>query len=105
VAGRQGGGREIIRDNEGEMRDNEYNSETNKQKNRFEEGQVAPGMRPAKGHLAPEVKMANDKLYPYTRISVNLSKWYIRKAPFVLRAQPLDLSLLVTASLLNKLAS
>jgi hypothetical protein len=57
VAGRQGGGREIMRDNEG---DNEYNSETNKQKNGFEECQVAPGGRPEKGHLAPEVKMANE---------------------------------------------
>jgi hypothetical protein len=34
MAGRQGGGPEIMRDNEG---DNECNSETNKQKTRFEE--------------------------------------------------------------------
>jgi hypothetical protein len=27
-------------------------------------------------------------------ISVTFSKWYIRKAPFVLGAQPLDMSLL-----------
>jgi hypothetical protein len=54
------------------MKDNECNSETNKQKKpRFEECQVAPGARPEKGHFAPEVKMANeiicdhvwDKLY------------------------------------------
>jgi hypothetical protein len=32
------------------MRDNE----------RFEECHVAPGARPEKGHLAPEVKMANE---------------------------------------------
>jgi hypothetical protein len=39
-------------------------------KNRFEECQVAPGMRPEKGHLIPEVKIDNeicdhvwDKLY------------------------------------------
>jgi hypothetical protein len=70
VAGRQGGGREI-------MRDNECNSETTtttttKKKNRFEECQVAPGARPEKGHLTPEVKMAKeiicdhvwDKPYP-----------------------------------------
>jgi hypothetical protein len=57
VAGRQGGGSEI-RDNEG---DNEYNNETNKQtKNRFEEYQVAPGVRPEKGHLAPQFKIANE---------------------------------------------
>jgi hypothetical protein len=31
-----------------------------------------------------------DKLYP--PISVTSSKWYIRKAPFVLSAQPLDMS-------------
>jgi hypothetical protein len=42
VAGRQGGGREIMRD-EG---DNECNSETNKQKNGFEECQAASGTRP-----------------------------------------------------------
>jgi hypothetical protein len=66
VAGRQGAEREL-------MRDNEYNSETNKQtkKNRFEECHIGPGVKPEKGHLAPEVKMANeivcdhvwDKLY------------------------------------------
>jgi hypothetical protein len=66
----------------------------------FEECQIAPGVRPEKGHLAPEVKIANeivcehvwDKLYP--PISVTCSKWYIRKAPFVLGAQPLDVNLL-----------
>jgi hypothetical protein len=51
VAGRQGEGREI-------MRDNESNSET--KKTRFEECQVAPEARPEKGHLAPEVKVANE---------------------------------------------
>jgi hypothetical protein len=51
VAGRQGGGREI-------MRDNECNSEAGKI--RLEECQVAPGMRPEKSHLAPEVKMSNE---------------------------------------------
>jgi hypothetical protein len=29
-------------------------------KNRFEECQAAPGVRPEKGHLTPEVKMANE---------------------------------------------
>jgi hypothetical protein len=56
-------------------------------------GKVALGARPEKGHLAPEVKIANeiicdhvwDKLYP--PISVTCSKWYVRKAPFVLRAR------------------
>jgi hypothetical protein len=65
VAGREGGGREIMRDNEG-------NSET-KQKNGFEECHIAPGVRPGKGHLTPEVKMASeivcdhvwDKLSPH----------------------------------------
>jgi hypothetical protein len=30
-----------------------------KKKNGFEECHVTPGARPGKGHLAPEVKMAN----------------------------------------------
>jgi hypothetical protein len=63
VAGRWGGEREI-------MRDNECNSET--EKIGFEECHVAPGMGPEKIHLAPEVKMADeivrghvcDKMYP-----------------------------------------
>jgi hypothetical protein len=60
VAGSQGGAREIIKDSEG---DNEYNSETNKQtEDRLEECQVQPGARLEKGHLTPEIKMANDKL-------------------------------------------
>jgi hypothetical protein len=80
-------------------RDNECNRETNrKKKNRFEECHIAPGVRPGKGHLTPEVKMANeivydhvwDKLYP--PISVTYSKWCIRKALFVLRAQSLDVN-------------
>jgi hypothetical protein len=53
VAGRQGGGWEI-------MRDNECNSETNKQKNGFEKCHVAPGVRPEKGNLILKVKMANE---------------------------------------------
>jgi hypothetical protein len=70
--------------------------------------------RPEEGHLTPEVKTSNemtcdyvwDKLHhPPPSISVTCSKWYIRKAPFALRAQPLDLSLLSCCSLLNKLAS
>jgi hypothetical protein len=28
-------------------------------KNRFEEYQAAPGVRPEKGHLAPQVKITN----------------------------------------------
>jgi hypothetical protein len=68
VAGSQGVGREIMRDNE---KDNEYNSERNKNP-RFEECHIAPGVRPEKGHLTPDVKMVNDivcdhvwdKLYP-----------------------------------------
>jgi hypothetical protein len=54
--------------------------------------------RPEEGHLIPDVKAANemtcdyvwDKLYP--PISVTCYKWYIRKAPFVLGAQSLDMS-------------
>jgi hypothetical protein len=64
VAGRQVGGREM-------MRENESNSEITKNTG-FEEYQVASGVRPEKGHLTPEVKMANeivcdhvrDRLYP-----------------------------------------
>jgi hypothetical protein len=40
----------------------------------------------------PMKKHVWDKLYPL--ISVACSKWYIKKAPFVLGAQPLDMSLL-----------
>jgi hypothetical protein len=69
VAGRQGGGREI----------NECYSET---KDKLKLGKVT--WRAEKGHLAPEVKTANeitcnyvwDKLYPLP-ISVTFSKWYI----------------------------
>jgi hypothetical protein len=58
--------------------------------------------RSKKGHLTPEVKTANeitcdyvwDKLFPPPPISVTCSKWYIRKALFVVDAQPLDTSLL-----------
>jgi hypothetical protein len=65
VAGKQTRGMEL-------MRDDEFNSETNKQKNGFEECHVAPGVRPEKDHLTPEIKIANeivcdhvwDKLYP-----------------------------------------
>jgi hypothetical protein len=61
VAGRQEGGREI-------MRDNECNSETEK---KWIWG-MSPGVRPEKGHLDLEVKIANevvcnhvlDRLYP-----------------------------------------
>jgi hypothetical protein len=64
VTGRQGEGKEI-------KRDNECISETNKE-NKFEECHIIPGVRPEKGHLASEVKMANeivcdhawDKPYP-----------------------------------------
>jgi hypothetical protein len=65
MAGRQGGGREIMRDNMGD-RDNECNSETkNKQKIRLEACHVVPGVRPEKGHLTPEVKMANEIAFDY----------------------------------------
>jgi hypothetical protein len=55
-----------------------------------------------KGHLTPEVKMVKkivcdhvwDKLLPSSPISVAHSKWYVRKTPFVIRAQPLDENLL-----------
>jgi hypothetical protein len=40
------------------MRDNECSRQTN----RFEECQVAPGARPEKGHLAPEVKIASERI-------------------------------------------
>jgi hypothetical protein len=50
VAGRQGGGREI-------MKEKEHNSKLNKQT--FEKCQV-PGARPEKGHLIPEVKIVNE---------------------------------------------
>jgi hypothetical protein len=54
------------------MRGNEHNSETKQNKNGFKECQVAPGARPEKAHLTPEVKIANeiicdhvwDKMYP-----------------------------------------
>jgi hypothetical protein len=66
VVERKGGGRERMRD---------IMSATvkqNKAKQGFEEYQVAPGVRPEKGHLTPVVKIANelicehiwDKLYP-----------------------------------------
>jgi hypothetical protein len=82
VAGRQGGGRET----------NECYSETKKNWN------WGITWRPEKCHLAPEVKTSNemtcdyvwDQLYP--DISLICSKWYIRKVPFVLGAQPLDMS-------------
>jgi hypothetical protein len=69
VAGRQGGGKEIM-------------SATVKQR------KTGSGVKPEKGHLTPEVKVANeitcdhirDNLYP-PPISVTCSKWYIRKAP------------------------
>jgi hypothetical protein len=38
------------------MRDNQCNSETNKQKNGFWECQVPPGVRPEKGHLSQRLK-------------------------------------------------
>jgi hypothetical protein len=61
---------------------------------------MSPGVRPEKGRLTPVVKIANeivcdhmwDKLYPPP--PVTCSKWYIKKASFVLGAQPLDANLL-----------
>jgi hypothetical protein len=44
------------------MGDNEYNSETNKQKKKFEECHIAPGVRPVKGHLTRKIKMANERV-------------------------------------------
>jgi hypothetical protein len=60
---------------------------------------MSPRMRPEKGHLDLEVKVANEiardhvwnKLHP-TTISVTSSKWYTRKTPFVLMVHPLDSS-------------
>jgi hypothetical protein len=60
VAGRQGGGREIM-------------SAIVQQKNIFEECHVAPGVRPEKGYLTLKIKIANeivcdhvwDKLSPH----------------------------------------
>jgi hypothetical protein len=72
-------------------------SATVKQRKKREElGNVT--WRSEEGHLALEVKTVNeitcdyvwDKLYP--SISVICSKWCVRKAPIVLRAQPLDTS-------------
>jgi hypothetical protein len=56
---------------------------------------MPPGVRPEKGHLAPEVKTANEIVSDHVwdtvpPISVTCSKWYVRKAPFVLGAQALD---------------
>jgi hypothetical protein len=60
---------------------------------------MAPGVRQEKGHLAPEVRVANEIAYDRPcmgqavtppPISVTCSKWYIRKVPLVLRSQPLD---------------
>jgi hypothetical protein len=56
--------------------------------------------KPEKGHLHPEIRVANvmtcdyvwDKLNP--PISITCSKRYVRKVPFVLRAQPFNMSLL-----------
>jgi hypothetical protein len=56
----QAGEKEIIETMREIMRDNECNSETNNQKSGFEECQVAPGATPENGHLAPEIKMANE---------------------------------------------
>jgi hypothetical protein len=61
---------------------------------------MLPEVRPETGHLTPEVKVASEiacdhvwvKLVPSSPISVTCSKWYIRKAPFVLGAQPLNSS-------------
>jgi hypothetical protein len=79
----------------------------------YSEAKKNQSWEPEKGHFIPKIKAANeitcdyvwDKVYIPHPISVICSKWYIRKAPFVLRAQPLDLSLLSCAGLLNKLAS
>jgi hypothetical protein len=66
----------------------EIMSATVKQKKTgFEECHLAPGMRPEKGHLTPEVKMANeivcdhvwDKLH--TPISVTCSKMVYKESP------------------------
>jgi hypothetical protein len=45
------------------VRDNECNSKTNKQKNRILG--MSTGVRPEKGHLAPEVKMATETVCDY----------------------------------------
>jgi hypothetical protein len=55
---------------------------------------------PEKGHLHPEVRVAYEITCDYvweklhTPISITCSKRYVRKVPFVLRAQPLDMNLL-----------
>jgi hypothetical protein len=54
VAGRQGGGTEIMRTMREMMRANECNSET--KKSRFEECQVASGVRPEKVALPQRLK-------------------------------------------------
>jgi hypothetical protein len=64
--------------------------QTNK-KTRFDDCQVAPGMR-AEIYLTPEVKIANEIICDHCMgqaASVTCSKWYIRKAPFVLGTQSL----------------
>jgi hypothetical protein len=82
VAGRQGGGREI----------NECYSETkeNRSWGMFpgDQRRVTSPQRlkqPMKWHVSLHGTSC-------TSISVTCSKWYIRKAPFVLGAQPLDMS-------------
>jgi hypothetical protein len=90
------------------MRDNECNSETNKQTNKWIWGMShSTGGKTTEGSPTPVVKMANEIICDYVwdklPISVTCSKWYIRKAPFVLGG--FVLCSWVSASLFNKLAS
>jgi hypothetical protein len=76
VGGRQGGGREKM----------SAMVKQKKQKNRLEECHLGQEQR--------RVTLPQRYVTMYgtscTSISVTHSKWYIRKAPFVLGAQPLD---------------
>jgi hypothetical protein len=80
------------------MRDNGCNGKTNKQTKQICKMSSSTWVKSEKGHFALEVKIANkiicdqvwENLLP--PISVTCSKLYIRKAPFVLWSQPLDLS-------------
>jgi hypothetical protein len=80
MAGRQGGGREI--------------NECHSKRKENQSWRMLPGdQRRVTSEIDNEIT-CDYKLYPFPPISVTCSKSYIRKAPFALGAQPLDVSLL-----------